>query len=200
MGNSAARHPGILASLFDAYPDALIVSDRTGHIVLANQLASDLFGYAVGELIGKHIETLVPDPVRARHSDYRKAYFKAPRTRPMGTDTELVARRKDGTEVMVSAAQVPGSEWVVAVGQPAAALRDEVRQSMLVVLVAGGICACLGIGLAVLVARQLGAQMRGLVNASLQPGSPGAAPASQVAAADVGRSGLSAVGRVGVCP
>ena len=107
MGNSVAGHAGILASLFDAYPDALIVSDRTGHIVLANQLASDLFGYAVGELIGKHIETLVPDPVRARHSDYRKAYFKAPRTRPMGTDTELVARRKDGTEVMVEIALSP---------------------------------------------------------------------------------------------
>jgi diguanylate cyclase (GGDEF)-like protein len=94
---------------------------------------------------------------------------------------QFLARTKDGIEVMVSAAQVPGSEWVVAVGQPAAALRNEVRQSMVVVLVAGAICASLGIGLAILVARRLGAQMRGLVNATLQPGSPGAAPASQVA-------------------
>ena len=107
MGNSASGHAGILASLFDAYPDALIVSDRTGHIVLANRLASDLFGYPVDELIGQHIEMLVPDTVRARHSDYRNAYFRSPRTRPMGTDTELVARRKDGTEVMVEIALSP---------------------------------------------------------------------------------------------
>ena len=107
MGNSASGHAGILASLFDAYPDALIVSDRTGQIVLANRLATELFCYPVEELIGKHIDTLVPDTVRARHSDYRKAYFKAPRTRPMGTDTELVARRRDGTEVMVEIALSP---------------------------------------------------------------------------------------------
>lgn len=121
----------------------------------------------------------------ARSRDVQR-YIGQPATESLSSGirsgaAQFLARTKDGTEVMVSAAQVPGSEWVVAVGQPAAALRDEVRQSMLVVLVAGGICACLGIGLAVLVARQLGAQMRGLVNASLQPGSPGAAPASQVA-------------------
>ena len=98
---------GLHASLFDAYPDALIVSNRAGSIVMANRLATTLLGYQAEELIGRHIESLVPDPVRTRHAGYRNAYYGSPRTRPMGTDTELVARRKDGTEVIVEIALSP---------------------------------------------------------------------------------------------
>lgn len=105
--NSAAGQPGIHAALFDAYPDALIISERSGRIVLANRAATRLLGYEVDELRSMHIESLVPDPVRARHADYRNAYFRAPRTRPMGTDAELVARCKDGSEVVVEIALSP---------------------------------------------------------------------------------------------
>lgn len=93
----------------------------------------------------------------------------------------FLASTKDGIAVMVSPAQVPGSGWLVTVGQPVAALQAEVRRSIAVVLVAGLICAGLGIGLALLVARLLGGQMRGVVAAASQPGTHEAAPASQVA-------------------
>ena len=98
---------GVFRSLFGAYPDALLVADANGQIVLANPAATELLGYAVDELVGAGIDMLVPDSIRPRHAAYREAYGRAPRTRPMGTQMELVARRRDGSEVMVEIALSP---------------------------------------------------------------------------------------------
>ncbi|MDQ6629743.1 MAG: PAS domain S-box protein [Pseudomonadota bacterium] len=99
--------PGVFRSLFIAYPDALIVADADGRIVLANPAAAALLGYSVEELVGCEIDALVPDAVRPRHATYRAAFGRNPRARPMGTQMELVARRKDGSEVMVEIALSP---------------------------------------------------------------------------------------------
>src|SRR3974390_2342137 len=93
--------------LFLAYPDALVVADGAGRIVLANPSAAALLGYDVEELVGLDIDVLVPDAVRPRHAAYRSAFNEAPRARPMGKQTELVARRKDGSEVVVAIALSP---------------------------------------------------------------------------------------------
>ncbi len=97
----------VFRSLFGAYPDALIVADASGRIVLANPSAASLLGYAVDELVGLEIDQLVSDHVRPQHAAYRAAFFREPRARPMGKETELVARRKDGTEVVVEIALSP---------------------------------------------------------------------------------------------
>jgi PAS domain S-box-containing protein len=97
----------VYRTLFAAYPDALVVADRAGKIVLANPAAAALLGYEVVELVGMEIDVLVPDAVRSRHAAYREAFGQAPRARPMGRQTELVARRKDGTEVVVEIALSP---------------------------------------------------------------------------------------------
>ena len=97
----------VYRTLFAAYPDALIVADTTGAIVLANPSAAALLGYSIEELVGLHIDALVPDAVRPRHAAYREAFGRDPRPRPMGTQTELVARRKDGSEVVVEIALSP---------------------------------------------------------------------------------------------
>ncbi|WP_374564828.1 PAS domain S-box protein [Ideonella sp.] len=97
----------VFLSLFGAYPDALLVADAAGKIVLANPAAAKLLGYTIEELIGAGIEMLVPDSIRPRHAAYREAYGRAPRSRPMGTQMELVARRRDGSEVMVEIALSP---------------------------------------------------------------------------------------------
>jgi PAS domain S-box-containing protein len=97
----------IYRSLFAAYPDALLLVDEQGTIVLANPTASELLGYGADELIGLTVDALVPDAVRARHGQYRAAYAHQPRTRPMGTNMDLVARRRDGSEVMVEIALSP---------------------------------------------------------------------------------------------
>jgi PAS domain S-box-containing protein len=108
----------LFRSLFDAYPDALLVVDASGAIVLANPAARDLLGYEIAELVGLSVDELVPDAIRPRHAAYRSAYSRAPRARPMGTQMELVAKRRDRSEVMVEIALSPlqsqGLPYVVA--------------------------------------------------------------------------------------
>ncbi|MDR7270256.1 PAS domain S-box-containing protein [Pelomonas saccharophila] len=108
----------VYRSLFAAYPDALLLVDAAGSVVLANPAATALLGYATDELVGLSVDELVPDSIRPRHASYRHAYAHAPRSRPMGTQMELVAKRRDGSEVMVEIALSPlqdhGLPFVVA--------------------------------------------------------------------------------------
>ena len=97
----------VFRSLFAAYPDALIVADASGTIVLANPAAGLLLGYRIDELVGLNVDALVPDSIRPRHAAYRHAYAHDPKPRPMGTQMELVAKRRDGSEVMVEIALSP---------------------------------------------------------------------------------------------
>ncbi len=98
----------VFRALFAASPDGLMLVDDSGRIRLANPTASQLLGYTNEELVGAPVEMLVPDAIRPRHAAYRQAYESAPRARPMGgTATELVARRRDGSEVMVEIALSP---------------------------------------------------------------------------------------------
>jgi PAS domain S-box-containing protein len=99
--------PLLHRTLFAAYPDGLIVCDAEGHIVAANPAASHLLGYAADELVGMSVEQLVPDAIRSRHAAFREGYAKQPQPRPMGSQMDLVARRRDGTEVMVEIALSP---------------------------------------------------------------------------------------------
>ena len=100
--------PGdVFRTLFSAYPDSLIVADANGTVVLANPSAAALLGYPLDELVGMPVDALVPDAVRPRHASYRNAYGVSPRARPMGTEMELTARRRDGSEVMVEIALSP---------------------------------------------------------------------------------------------
>ena len=115
---SGVEEGSVFRSLFVSYPDSLLLVDQAGSIVLANPAAASLLGYAVDELVGLNVDALVPDSIRPRHASYREAYGRAPRPRPMGTQMELVAKRKDGSEVMVEIALSPlqshGLPFVVA--------------------------------------------------------------------------------------
>ena len=108
----------IYRSLFSAYADALLLVDTAGRIVLANPAATTLLGYSPEEFAGLSVDALVPDAIRPRHAAYREGYARAPRPRPMGTQMDLVARRKDGSEVLVEIALSPlqdeGLPYVVA--------------------------------------------------------------------------------------
>jgi len=97
----------VFRSLFAANPDALVVADARGAIVLANPAAAELLGYSVDELMALNVDALVPDVIRPRHAAYRAAYAHQPQPRPMGTEMELVAKRRDGSEVMVEIALSP---------------------------------------------------------------------------------------------
>jgi len=87
-----------LRSIIAAAPDAVVLVDRSGRIVLLNALAERLFGYSGDELIGRPVEVLVPERFRGRHRDLRYRYQEAPTQRAMGSGVELFGRRRDGSE------------------------------------------------------------------------------------------------------
>ncbi|HTQ03288.1 MAG TPA: ATP-binding protein [Polyangiaceae bacterium] len=85
-------------ALVESAPDAMVVLDPDGLVLVVNAQAEKLFGFARAELIGQAVEILVPERFRARHSGHRGHYFGDPRARPMGAGLELFARKRDGTE------------------------------------------------------------------------------------------------------
>jgi len=83
-------------------PDAIVVVDGYGNIVLVNDRGYEMFGYSPGELVGRPVEVLLPERFCEVHVEHRRDYGAAPRTRSMGSGLEIYARRKNGTELPVN--------------------------------------------------------------------------------------------------
>ena len=90
-----------LRSLFEFSPDAIVVTDADGRITNANAQVQRAFGYTREELLGKPVETLIPQRLRNAHPNHRQIYNATPSVRPMGAGLELYGLRKDGTEFPV---------------------------------------------------------------------------------------------------
>jgi PAS domain S-box-containing protein len=106
-------------ALLEAAPDAIIVVDRDGCIMLANTQAELLFGYPRQALLSRPIEVLLPERTRTAHVERRARYQATPSTRLMGSGMELYGRRQDGSEFPVEVCLSPlrdgGQNLVIAV-------------------------------------------------------------------------------------
>ncbi len=85
------------AAVVDAAPDAIVIVDRDGRVLMINREAERIFGYSPDELDGQPVERLIPTTFHAVHGRHRHDYVATPRTRPMGAGMELEGLRKDGT-------------------------------------------------------------------------------------------------------
>jgi PAS domain S-box-containing protein len=105
-------------ALFETAPDAMVVVDQSGRIVLVNPHAEQLFGLAAAQMEHQPIEILMPAGARERHVGHRDRYIGAPRVRPMGAGQELVGLHADGREFPIEIALSPiesgGTRYFVA--------------------------------------------------------------------------------------
>jgi two-component system, sensor histidine kinase len=95
--------------LVEAAPDAMIIVDDDGEIVIVNGQAERMFGYDRKEMLGSKIEMLLPERIRTTHIGHRQKFREEAELRPMGIGMELVAQRKDGTEFPVEISLSPVS-------------------------------------------------------------------------------------------
>jgi len=100
---SEKKYKEKLDALFQHANEGIIIANHKGEIVLLNPQIEKTFGYTQDELLGKRIETLIPDRFAQVHVSYLNQYFLTPHARPMGMGQgmALFAKRKDGSEFPV---------------------------------------------------------------------------------------------------
>lgn len=93
-----ASLPTLLLRFINSAAQAWVVVDQTGTIVLFNKKAVLLFGWQPEQVIGKALEVLLPESLRAIHAGaHRRSYMQDPYTRPMGANVDLQAQHRDGS-------------------------------------------------------------------------------------------------------
>lgn len=93
--------------LLEYTPDAILIVNVTGRIVLANKQAQQVFQYARDDLLGQPVEALLPQRYRHAHLGHRGDFFARPRTRSMGAGLELYGQRRNGDEFPVEISLSP---------------------------------------------------------------------------------------------
>lgn len=108
----------VFKKIYESAPDAILVVNDSGKIIMANDQAVTLFGYDHNEFKEIEVESLIPDAYTETHKAHRRNYRLNPVPREMGKGLELVAKRKDGSEfaaeISLSPVIVNDQVWVSA--------------------------------------------------------------------------------------
>jgi PAS domain S-box-containing protein len=97
----------IFRTAVDMAPNGILMVDADGRIILTNRQVETIFGYEPGELLGRPVESLLPERYRRHHVADRNRFFGEPVARAMGSGRDLYALRKDGREVPVEIGLAP---------------------------------------------------------------------------------------------
>jgi protein-histidine pros-kinase len=117
-----ARAEAKFRNLLESAPDAMVIVGDGGKIHFVNTQTELIFGYKREELLGRPVEILVPERLPDGRPGERAGFFTKPRANSGGAESELYARRKDGTEfpVEISLSPLETEEGVLVSG----AIRD----------------------------------------------------------------------------
>jgi PAS domain S-box-containing protein len=114
-GNQSTNH---FEAFFEYATMGIIVTDNAGCIHAINPFALKEFGYSKEELIGRQIETLIPDRLYNKHTFQREKYNGESKVHSMGAGMDLFAIKKDGTEfpveVSLGSYKSSGTSYVIA--------------------------------------------------------------------------------------
>jgi PAS domain S-box-containing protein len=98
----------VFGALVESAPDAMVIVDQRGEIVLVNTQTELMFGFKRAEMVGQPIEFLVPERFRSEHVRKRNEFIGRASTRPMGAGLDkLFGRRKTGEEFPVEISLAP---------------------------------------------------------------------------------------------
>jgi len=105
--NATNESEAYFRTLLESAPDAMIIADEDGKIAIVNAQAERMFGYDRKELLGQHVESLLPERFHNSHIGHRKTFAENPTVRPMGSGLNLFGKRKEGSEFPVEISLSP---------------------------------------------------------------------------------------------